>query len=157
MNIRNAVDEDYYKVIAVIDEWWGGRQMADMLPHLFFKHFSDTSYIIEDDEKMIGFLVAFISQTHPNESYIHFFGVDPAHRKKGVGKKTYAYFNDQIKSKGCNTVCLVTSVVNKTSIAYHTAIGFEIVKGEKEIDGISVHPGYDGIGSNMVLFRKELT
>jgi hypothetical protein len=27
-------------VIAVIDEWWGGRPMAGMLPRLFFDHFT---------------------------------------------------------------------------------------------------------------------
>jgi hypothetical protein len=31
-------------VISVIDQWWGGRQMADKLPRLFREHFTDTSF-----------------------------------------------------------------------------------------------------------------
>ena len=55
MLIRNATESDYFNVVSVINEWWGGRQMAAMLPRLFFKHFSETSYILEENGKMIGF------------------------------------------------------------------------------------------------------
>src|SRR5262249_25510533 len=34
--IRHAEPSDYGRVITVIDEWWGGRRMAPMLPKLFF-------------------------------------------------------------------------------------------------------------------------
>jgi hypothetical protein len=42
--IRQLGTGDYPLVISVIDQWWGGRQMADKLPRLFFEHFSDTSF-----------------------------------------------------------------------------------------------------------------
>jgi cytochrome P450 len=34
--IRPLRPSDHAPVIAVIDEWWGGRPMAQMLPRLFF-------------------------------------------------------------------------------------------------------------------------
>ena len=37
--IRPLRPSDHAPVIAVIDEWWGGRPMAQMLPRLFFDHF----------------------------------------------------------------------------------------------------------------------
>ena len=157
MIIRNAVESDYIKVISVINDWWGGRQMADMLPRLFFKHFGETSFIMETEKgELLAFLVGFISPAHPNEAYIHFFGVNPDHRKQGIGRKMYAKFDQTVKAKGVNTVHLVTSIVNKTSIAYHTHVGFEIDKGDCEVDGIQVHTDYDGIGSKMVLFTKKI-
>jgi hypothetical protein len=42
--IRPLRPSDHAPVIAVIDEWWGGRPMAQMLPRLFFDHFTDTSF-----------------------------------------------------------------------------------------------------------------
>ena len=30
--IRNAEPSDYLPIISVINAWWGGRNMADMLP-----------------------------------------------------------------------------------------------------------------------------
>jgi hypothetical protein len=49
VRIRPIRPSDYRTVIAVIDDWWGGRHMADMLPRLFFEHFTDTSFAAERD------------------------------------------------------------------------------------------------------------
>jgi hypothetical protein len=39
MGIRNIEETDYIPVITVLNGWWGGRNMADMLPKLFFQYF----------------------------------------------------------------------------------------------------------------------
>jgi hypothetical protein len=62
MNVRRVIESDYIPVISVIDDWWGGRHMADMLPKLFFKHFQDTSFVAEQDGQIIGILIGFVSQ-----------------------------------------------------------------------------------------------
>lgn len=156
MLIRNAIESDYVNVISVLNEWWGGRQMTDMLPHLFFKYFTETCYILEEEEKMIGFLVGFISQTYPDQAYIHFFGTAPTCRRKGYGRTAYEHFFDMARQKGCRSVHAVTSIVNKASIAFHTGIGFQIDEGDTRIDGISVHTDYDGPRGGIVLFSKEI-
>src|SRR3984885_14802887 len=84
--IRQLSTADYPFVSSVIDRWWGGRQMADKLPRLFFEHFTDTSFAAERDGKLAGFLAGFISQSRPGEAYIHFVGVDPAERGNGLGR-----------------------------------------------------------------------
>ena len=94
--IRNAEPSDYARVIGVIDEWWGGRPMAAMLPKLFFMHFRDTSFVAEDDEGLAGFLCGFRSQTFPDEAYVHFVGVDPGRRGGGLGRELYERFFDAI-------------------------------------------------------------
>lgn len=156
MVIRNAEESDYIKVISVINDWWGGRQMADMLPRLFFKHFGQTSFIMEENGELLAFLVGFISPAHPNEAYIHFFGVNPKYRKQGIGRKMYQHFDNYVKQQGVDTVHLVTSIVNKASIAFHTSVGYTIDEGDCEIDGVQVHTDYDGIGSKIVLFTKKI-
>jgi hypothetical protein len=55
--IRQLRASDFAPVIAVIDEWWGGRPMARMLPRLFFDHFTDTSFAADRDGTLAGFLV----------------------------------------------------------------------------------------------------
>ncbi|MDX6476922.1 MAG: hypothetical protein QOH95_2433, partial [Gaiellaceae bacterium] len=70
MLIRHAEPSDYARVIAVIDDWWGGRQMAPMLPKLFFVHFCETSFVAEQDGELAGFLCGFRSQTHADEAYV---------------------------------------------------------------------------------------
>ena len=51
---------------------------------------------------------------------------------------------------------LLLSPVNKVSIAYHTKVGFNIEKGDKEVDGVSVFSDYDGVNQDRVLFVKNV-
>lgn len=156
MKIRSVKSSDYYIISPLINEWWGGRNMSDMLPKLFFDHFTNSSFIAEKNEEIIGFLIGFLSQSQPDESYIHFVGVHPDFRKHNIGKELYNQFFKVVKQNGCNMVRCVTSPVNKISIAYHTKLGFEIEKGDKKIGDIEVNTNYDGPNQDRVLFIKYL-
>ena len=143
--LRHAEPGDYPHVIAVLDEWWGGRQMSTMLPKLFFVHFRDTSFVAEDAAGLAGFLCGFRSQTFADEAYVHCVGVDPARRGGGVGRRLYERFFDSVAPR-C-VVRAVTSPVNEGSIAFHRSLGFE---GER------VDDDYDGRGAARVLLVKRL-
>ncbi|MED3574186.1 GNAT family N-acetyltransferase [Cytobacillus praedii] len=156
MKIRSVKGSDYYVISPLINEWWGGRNMSEMLPKLFFDHFTNTIFIAEKEGKLVGFLIGFLSQSHSNEAYIHFVGVHPDYRKHNIGKHLYNNFFNVVKQNGRNMVRCVTSPVNKVSIAYHTKMGFEIEEGDKKIDGVSVNSNYDGPNQDRVLFVKNL-
>ena len=145
MLIRHAEPADYGRVIGVIDEWWGGRQMAAMLPKLFFVHFRDTSFVAEEDGELAGFVCGFRSQTFDDEAYIHFVGVNPAHRAAGVGRSLYEQFFAAVEPR--TTVRCVTAPVNERSVAFHQAMGFEIER---------IDDDYDGAGEARVLLVKKL-
>jgi predicted GNAT superfamily acetyltransferase len=142
--------------MAVIDDWWGGRPMADMLPRLFFEHFTDTSFVAERDGELAGFLVGFRSQSRPAEAYIHFVGIHPAERGRGLGRQLYERFFDAVRARGCAEVHAVTSPVNRGSIAFHQRMGFAIEPGEARVDGVPVTVGYDGDGQDRVRFVRPL-
>ncbi|GAB0167740.1 GNAT family N-acetyltransferase [Lysinibacillus sp. CTST325] len=156
MEFRSVKGSDYYVISPLINEWWGGRNMSDMLPKLFFDHFTQTSFIAEQDGKLVGFLIGFLSQTHSNEAYIHFVGVHPQYRKHNIGKHLYNKFFNAVKQNNRSIVRCVTSPVNKVSIAYHTKMGFEIEDGDRIVDGLSVNTDYDGPIQDRVLFVKKL-
>jgi ribosomal protein S18 acetylase RimI-like enzyme len=147
VRIRLAEPADHARVAGVIDEWWGGRQVRDMLPRLFFTHFRDTSFVAEEDGELAGFLCGFLSQTHPEQAYCHFVGVSPAHRKSGVATELYERLFSAARAAGRTSVHCVTSPANTSSIAFHTRIGFEI---EAEV------AEYDGSGESRVLLAKTL-
>lgn len=100
--------------------------------------------------------MVFLSQSHSDEAYIHFVGVHPDHRKLKIGKILYQAFYEAAKKEGRTTIKAVTAPINKVSIAYHTKLGFQIEKGDKTVDGISVFSDYDGIHEDRVLFVKKL-
>jgi N-acetylglutamate synthase-like GNAT family acetyltransferase len=154
--LRQVEVKDYAPIIQVIDDWWGGRPMAGMLPRLFFEHFQPTSFVIEQDAEMVGFLVGFRSQTTPTLAYIHFVGVHPASRGQGMGRRLYEHFFEVVRQLGCTEVRAITSPVNTGSIAFHTRMGFAILPGDAQINGVAVTTNYDGRGSDRVLFRRDL-
>jgi ribosomal protein S18 acetylase RimI-like enzyme len=156
IQIRHAEPFDYAPVISVVNGWWGGRNMADMLPKLFFVHFRQTSFVVDKDGNIVGFIVVFVSQTFPNEAYIHFVGVHPAFRKKGIGRALYKQFFEAARKLGCTIVRCVTSPVNKESVVFHQRLGFSMESGNKEIEGIPVAEAYDGRGEDRVLFYKDI-
>ncbi|BAS56316.1 GCN5-like N-acetyltransferase [Leptolyngbya boryana NIES-2135] len=157
MKIRNVQPSDYQSIICVVNEWWGGRQMRDMLPKLFFVHFCETSFIAEIDQKIIGFLIGFLSQSHSEEAYIHFVGIHPDFRTQGVGSALYQQFFQVVQRFERVRVRCVTSPVNQDSIAYHLRLGFEAEPSNAERNGVPFHPDYDGSGEDRVLFIKQLS
>jgi len=156
VTIRPLRPADYLPVISVIDDGWHGRHMADMLPRLFFEHFTDTCFAAERDGELAGFLVGFRSQSRPAEAYIHFVGIHPSERGRGLGRQLYEHFFAAVRAQDCLLVRAVTSPVNRGSVAFHQQLGFEIEPGNAEVGGIPVTAGYDGDGQDRVRFTKHL-
>jgi ribosomal protein S18 acetylase RimI-like enzyme len=148
VTIRHAQPSDYGRVIGRLNAWWGGRDMAPMLPKLFFLHFEGTSFVADDEDgQLAGFLIGFLSQTVPEEAYIHFVGVAPEQRGSGLGRELYQRFFDSVQGDGRTIVRCVTSPANKESVAFHEALGFEVERIARD---------YDGPGEDRVLFVKRL-
>jgi GNAT superfamily N-acetyltransferase len=154
--LRHADPSDYAPIIAVVDRWWGGRHMADMLPKLFFVHFRPTSFVAEARGRVVGFLAGFRSQTFPEQAYIHFVGVDPAFRLAGVARALYERFFSAARAAGCTEAHGVTSPANKGSLHFHAAMGFDFLPGDAEEDGVPYTADYDGRGEPRVRLRKLL-
>lgn len=156
VTLRPLRPSDHATVITVIDDWWGGRQMADMLPRLFFEHFTDTCFAAERDGELAGFLVGFLSQSRPAEAYIHFVGVHPGARGAGLGRRLYQEFFGVVRAHGRTVVRAVTAPVNTGSVAFHRRMGFEIEPGPAGRGDAPVAAGYDGPGQDRVRFTRYL-
>jgi ribosomal protein S18 acetylase RimI-like enzyme len=146
---RRPVAADHPRVLTAVEQWWGGlggaegtRYRASMLPRLFFEHFTTTSTVAEHpDGRLAGFLIGFLSPADPSTGYVHFIGVDPSTRRSGLGGALYRRFFDDMSRVGARTIRAVTSPVNATSIAFHTALGFTVSPVVGDHDG----PGHDRV------------
>ena len=144
--IRHAEPADYARVVAVVDDWWGGRAMAAMLPKLFFVHFRDTSFVAEDDGGLAGFLCGFRSQTLRQTRRTSTSSASTrAAAPSGLGRALYERFFAAVAPR--TVVRAVTSPVNERSVAFHRALGFEVERVDED---------YDGAGEARVLLVKHL-
>jgi predicted GNAT superfamily acetyltransferase len=124
--VRAIREEDHGTIVPLVNEWWGGRDMSWLLPRLFFQHFGDTSFAVEEGGELVAFLIGFVSQAKEGEAYVHFVGVSPERRGSGVGRRLYRLFFEEVKKRGCRKVSCITSPVNGGSIAFHRAMGFSL-------------------------------
>jgi pimeloyl-ACP methyl ester carboxylesterase/predicted GNAT superfamily acetyltransferase len=145
--LRSPTESDHARVLAVLSDWWGGRDLSHLLPRLYFQHFNDTSFIVEREGHLAAFLVGFMSQSRPGVGYIHFVGVHPEHRQAGLGRALYQRFFEVARARGAHEVHCITSPVNTSSIAYHIRMGF---RPSEPI------PDYDGPGDDRMAFKKTI-
>jgi len=153
--VRTLRESDYPDVISSLDAWWAGRAMAAMLPRLFFKHFQSTSFAAELDERLVGFLVGLRSESQPREAYIHFIGVDPQYRQKGVARTLYDRFFCVALELGCTHVRAVTSPANEASLKFHRRIGFRREANPNDARS-EIWRDYDGPGEDRILLLRPL-
>lgn len=153
---RRSEPSDHPRIIAAMPHWWGGRDLRASVPRLFLDHFCDTSFVTEDNGKLAGFLVGFFSPARPKEGYIHFAGIAPEYRKRGLGSALYEAFFDLCRQNGRTTVRACTSPVNRDSVAFHRKMGFFLEPGDGEIDGIPFTHDYNRPGDPKVLFKIRI-
>lgn len=157
IKIRNGRATDHENVISVMPGWWGGRDLTSAVLKVFFIHFSNTTFIAEMKDDLVGFLVGFLSQSEKNVGYIHFAGVHPDYRKAGIGRILYQKFYDACKTDDRFIVKSCTSPINKLSVAFHLRMGFGIEPGDGIVDGIPVTMNFLRKNEPKVFFKKELS
>ena len=146
ITFRRPTEDDYVAIVRVIDDWWGGRNLSQLLPRLWLQHFTGTSWLAEDrDSRIAGFLIGFLSPDHADVAYCHMIATNPNMRRKGLGAALYERFFDDARAGGRRIVKAVTWPGNRVSLYFHKAIGFEIAEGpgSQNLYGTPAQPGYD--------------
>ena len=147
---REAQAGDAVAVAVVIDEWWPGRHIIHGVCPQLFEHLGDTSLIVEDHGELVGFLVGYLSQRFPAAGYVHYAGVRPDWRGRGMGRAMYTRFAAIVRERGRTRVVAETGAWNRGSIAFHTRFGFTLDAGDEVIDGLPVHRDVTGLGFDYV-------
>jgi GNAT superfamily N-acetyltransferase len=154
MQLRHVRPSDCDRVLAVIDEWWGWPATSSRLPHVFFSHLTPTSFVLEaNDGEIVGFLLGFLSQAHPDEACVHMVGVHPAFRRLGFGRRLCERFFTAAQMHGRRWVRSV-STPSSHSVAFHCAMGFVPLRGDAVIDGVPVRRDRAGADGHRVVFRR---
>jgi predicted GNAT superfamily acetyltransferase len=159
LRYRRPTEADYQAIGAVIDEWWGGRRLRHLLPRLWLQHFTGTSWLAETgDGRLAGFLIGFLSPDRPDEAYCHMISTNPNLRHRGIGRGLYERFFADARAAGRARVMAVTWPGNRTSIAFHRAIGFDVVSGAgtQNLYGTPAYADYDLEGEDRAVLVRSL-
>lgn len=159
LRYRRPTEDDYLRVVGVVDDWWDGRSLHLLLPRLWFQHFTGTSWLAEDESgRLAGFVVGFVSPDDPAVAYCHMIATDPNLRGAGVGRRLYERFFDDARTAGARVVHAVTWPGNRRSVAFHRALGFRVEAGPgtQNLYGTPAFAGYDYGTEDRVVFSRDL-
>jgi GNAT superfamily N-acetyltransferase len=159
LRFRRPLEADHPVLVGQVDDWWGGRKLHQLLPRLWFQHFTGTSWVAEDaDGRIVGFLVGFVSPDRPDESYVHMIATSPNHRGAGLGRVLYERFFEDMRARGVRRVSAITWPGNRVSVAFHRAMGFvpSDGPGTQNLYGTPAYPDYDAEGDDRVVFSRVL-
>jgi GNAT superfamily N-acetyltransferase len=159
LRFRHPTEVDHTPIVTLIDDWWGGRRLHDLLPRLWLQHFCGTSWLAEtEDGRLAGFLVGFVSPDHPETAYVHLVATNPNLRSRGVGRALEERFFATARERGAHQVRAIGWAGDRGSIAFHRALGYRIEDGPetRPIYGVPAHEDYDAIGDEKVLFVLAL-
>jgi ribosomal protein S18 acetylase RimI-like enzyme len=143
---RMARPGDYDPIAAVLNQWWG-RPVLAALPRLFLDHFYRTSFVVDGPAGPLAFLIGILSPSEPDRAYIHFVGVSPAARQRGLARQLYEEFFALARGDGRQVVNAITAPVNDASVAFHRALGFTVTGPVAD---------YDGPGRDNTVFERRL-
>ncbi|MBX3251309.1 MAG: GNAT family N-acetyltransferase [Myxococcales bacterium] len=124
MKIRGIEKADYDYIVSVLDRWWGGPAGQRAHPYFFYE-LGDFALVAEDEGKVVGFLLGFITPDKAT-GYVHLVGIDPDHRRRRVGHRLYERFEARCRDEGVSRLKAIAAVGNDASAHFHQAIGFSV-------------------------------
>lgn len=145
MQTRKMTKDDFDQIVEVIDRWWGG-PMANFAHPIFFYELGDNALVVEDNGKLIGFLLGFVIFKTPKTGYVHLVGIHTDFRRKGVGRILYETFTERCEQLGCERMKAITTTGNEGSIRFHQALGWSTA----EVDD------YAGRDRRRIVFAKDI-
>lgn len=154
MTITTCTLDDFNQIFTDIADFWGHDRTLYLHHPMYVREFGNTAYVIKDGETVAAYLFGFLSQTRP-AAYVKFVAVRPAYRRRGLARSLYDHFIAYAETQGCTEIRAITTPINADSIAFHRALGMELL-GEPNEHGIPVIPDYAGPGRPRVLFRRPI-
>lgn len=163
LRLRRPAEADYPGIAARVDDWWDGRVLHGLLPRLWFRHFAGTSWIAEFEARegtadVAGFLVGFISPGHPDRAVIQAIGVQPSHRRTGIGRALVEAFVNDARTAGVEVVETLLWPGNRRALPFLAALGFRIDPDAdfRPIYGLPAGEGYDFGTEDRARFMREV-
>jgi ribosomal protein S18 acetylase RimI-like enzyme len=156
---RRPTEDDHATIVTLIDEWWGGLRVHGDLPRFWFQQFTGTSWIVDAaDGRPAGFIVGFIGQDDPSIAVVHLVATSPNHRRRGLGRAMYERFLADAGAHGATRIRAIAWAANRVAVAFHRAMGFQVVggPGSQNLYGVTAFADYDYPGEDRVAFERDL-
>jgi ribosomal-protein-alanine N-acetyltransferase len=125
MHLRNITNDDFDELVALDHICFAdGIAYTKSAFRSFLALKNNLGYLIEEDEKLIAFILTAWSY---KTAEIITIDVNPGFRRKGLGTKMLRRVEKELKRRGISTACLHVSVDNKAALEFYIKEGFEVL------------------------------
>lgn len=119
---------------------------------LYGRLFSDTCKAVVDQGTVAGFIVAFRGQANHAEIYVQDVAVASAFRRQGVGKILVQDVIRLARLWAVKRVWLTSEPENHAARHTWTAMGFENLPADRQVDGVWVTTDLKGHGNDRAVY-----
>lgn len=144
MDIRPLEEDDFVDAVRRVKRWYGEILHEPVHP-VFFRHFG--GYVaVDEDGSLLGYLLGFRSQRHPQVAFVYTLAVDPDRRREGVAGALYERFERQAAGWGCEFIETVADPNAAAPVHFLEKRGF---LGQLVAD-------WGGPGEDRIVYRKRI-
>ena len=163
MEISTISAKDWHEILIGFREFWDEDYIHPktlvtiraLHHHSLPRHFSNTTYAIRTDGKILAYLCGFYSQPDNKIAISHIIAVRKAFRGKGLANALYKAFISDAKRTGCKFLEIVTTTENERSIKFHQGLA-ERVSFNSEFDCQNIND-LGGPDEDRILFTIPLS
>jgi len=156
---RHPEETDHPGLVALVDDWYGGRRVHATFGRFLLAHFGSTSLLAETvDGTVAGYLVGFVSPDRPEEAFVHIAAVNPNLRRRGIGRELYRRFGILAAVRGARRVVAHVWPGDPIAVKFHRGLGFAPQSGDGEMSlyGTLALPDYDYPGEDRAIFMRSI-
>ena len=159
MTLRHVADADATALADRLRDW--SEHRSDAYPgRVWFRHFAGTSWLAASDgeSRPLGLLLGFASPERAGEIVIHYLAVDPAFRRKGIGRALVTRFEDAGRDAGARRVTAACRPDDRAVLAFFAALGYAPATepGTRRLYGVPALADFDGPGQDRAIVERAI-
>jgi ribosomal protein S18 acetylase RimI-like enzyme len=160
-DVRHPTEADLPDLAERLRDWREERPGRSGPERAWFRHLGGTAWLAETpgEHRPLGVILGFRSVDRPAEGVIHALAVDPAYRRRGIGRDLVERFAAPLAEAGVTTLEASCRPDNRIALAFFAALGFEpqAGPGSSRIYGLPAFADWDGAGEDRVLMVRAMT
>lgn len=156
--VRHPTEADLADLGGRLRDWREERPGRGGVGRTWFRHFGGTGWLAEAsaDRRPLGVLLGLRSADRPSDAAIHVVAVDPAFRRRGIGRDLVERFAAQVAVAGVTSIEATCRPEDRIALAFFAGLGFEPYAGpgSSRIYGVPAFADWEGAGEDRVLFLR---
>lgn len=158
--IEKPEQKDFVNVFRFMAQSMPSECYAEHFYKIMLRYFGNTCFVARDSKTIIGFILGFYSQVHPDRYFLWQIAVLPTYQGMGIGKKLTLKMEQHLKKGKCRYIEVTVEPTNIPSQKLFESMGYKNIS-KKEGETITVNNNcaakdYYKPGRHFMVYEKKI-